>query len=78
MALQEHTRQVLGGALPVDQVSWFAEDPSEAEQNGVRGKGSYNNPDESKVLGYPFILAAARKKIKAARGEDHSFSKIVM
>lgn len=49
----------------------------ETEQNGVRGKNIYNNPDENKVLGYYFILAAARTTIKAVRGKDCSFSKTV-
>lgn len=49
----------------------------ETEQNGARGKNIYNNPDENKMLGYYFILAAART-IKAVRGKDHSFSKTVL
>lgn len=59
---------MLGGVLAVDQVSQFAGDPSEAEQNGVRGKGFYNDSDESKVLGYPFISAATSNKSCHKRG----------
>lgn len=67
---------MLGGVLAVDQVSQFAGDPSEAEQNGVRGKGFYNDSDEAKC--WATHLFQQQQAIKAAINEDHSFSKTVM
>lgn len=72
---QRLTGQMLGGTLAGDQVSQFAGAPPESEQNGT--ENIHNNSDESKVLGYSFILAAARTTIKAVRGKTILSTKLV-